>query len=147
MSKKPTPPKRVSAPTPPKRHLFSRFADDILAHISNRDPDELLTSSEVASILRVSLGWMDQARATWLDTRPGTIRVGPEPKYLGPNIIRYRLGDVITFLRGLNQTPPYGTVPISSNRGHHGPAVKKTPPPPTPRKSKASPSPQREAAE
>jgi len=125
---KPKPVKRVSVVTPPKRHNFDRFAKDIVKHLADRDPDEMLEPKEVANILRVGTAWLDAARVNGY---------GPPPKRFGPLIVLYRLGDLLTYMRERDATPEYGVVPISSNRGHHGRAVKKpTSPASLPKKRK-----------
>ena len=111
------PPKRVGVPIQPRRHNFDKHAPVIAKHLADRDPDEMLEAKEVASIMRVSKQWMDAARVN---------NFGPPWIRLGPLIVGYPCGGLLTYIRTRTKIPEYGTVPISSNRGHAGRAVKKS---------------------
>jgi predicted DNA-binding transcriptional regulator AlpA len=68
-------------------HIESRVPEIIAADDS--DDDTLLTSRELAAWLKVSLSWVEQSR------HRGD---GPPVQRLGPTLLRYRVGDVKSWL-------------------------------------------------
>jgi predicted DNA-binding transcriptional regulator AlpA len=72
----------------PARHNLDRRADAIASQ-GTGDPDDLLTSLQVAQWLRVSPQWVEIGRSK---------NYGPPFIKLGPRFVRYRRGAVRTWL-------------------------------------------------
>ena len=84
----PTVPNWDQAPTKKKHHL-DRRAGEIAAKASAGDPDDLLTTSEVAEWLGISTQWLEIGRSRGYS---------PDFLRLSPRRVRYRRGDVIRWL-------------------------------------------------
>jgi hypothetical protein len=78
---------RNSRETPGSHHLDNRAADLILAGAGN--PDDLLTTQEVAAWFRLSMQWLEIGRCKgW----------GPPFIKLSPRMVRYKRSVVLTYL-------------------------------------------------
>lgn len=75
--------------TAPKHHHLDRRADEI-ASAATGVGDELLTTSQVAAWLGVSIQWAEIARSK---------NYGPPFQRVGPRVIRYRRADVLAWLK------------------------------------------------
>jgi hypothetical protein len=76
--------------TPPKVHHFDRFADEFAVRLADGDPDESLTTKQVAKLLHVSEQWLEIGRIRGY---------GPPFVKLGPRMVRYPRGKLVKYLR------------------------------------------------
>jgi predicted DNA-binding transcriptional regulator AlpA len=76
--------------TTPKKHHLDRRADTISVATESADDDELLTTAQTASLLGVSLQWMEIGRSRGY---------GPHFTKLSPRCVRYRRVDIRAWLR------------------------------------------------
>ena len=72
----------------PQNHQLDRRADEIAARRAG-EPDDLMSTREVAIWLGVSVQWCEIGRHKGY---------GPPFRRLGPQAIRYRRGDVLQWL-------------------------------------------------
>ena len=72
----------------PKRHNFDRYADQLAKGLTGSD-DDLLTTPETAAAMRCSVQWLEIGRFKGY---------GPQFKRIGPGLIRYRRGDLRSYL-------------------------------------------------
>ena len=87
---RPTMRRRAPEPQhPPSRHHLDRRADEIIEH-GEGDDDELLSTSDVAEWLQLSVQWVEIGRHRGY---------GPKFIRLSPRRVRYRRGDVRDWLR------------------------------------------------
>jgi predicted DNA-binding transcriptional regulator AlpA len=73
----------------PNKHHLDRRAAAIIAVDVGAD-DELLSTRQLADWLGVSAQWLEIGRCK---------KYGPKFKRIGPRVIRYQRGDVLTWLR------------------------------------------------
>jgi hypothetical protein len=100
----------------PKRHLFDRFASEILPFVEDGDPHDLLEPEYIAAKLRVSDEWLDAGRAN---------KFGPPFVRLSSSVIRYPRGKFIQYLKSRSEIPDHGKVRTAPNRGVPGRPKKK----------------------
>jgi hypothetical protein len=77
-----------------RNHHLDRRADNLIAEGAG-NPDDLLTTEEVAAWLHVSMQWLEIGRHHGY---------GPPYVRISPRMIRYRRGDVLTWLAGRTHT-------------------------------------------
>jgi hypothetical protein len=100
--------RREDRSSSPRRHHLDKRACD-LAESGGGDPGDLLSTKQVAAWLGVSPEWVEIGRHQ---------RYGPKFLRLGPNVIRYRRGDVIAWLRErtFQSTDEYESAPRGRGR-------------------------------
>jgi hypothetical protein len=81
-----SPPKQQA---PPRSHHLDKRAS-VIADSGAGDPDDLLTSRDVAHWLGVTEQWVETGRVK---------NYGPPFTRLSPKVIRYRRGDIVKWLR------------------------------------------------
>jgi hypothetical protein len=84
-------------------HHFDAFADDIIAPIADSDPDALLDTKQVARLLRVSVEWLEIGRCRVKGREKG---YGPPFIRINKRMVRYRVGDLIKWLRSRKPQNP-----------------------------------------
>ena len=80
---------RAAKVAPPKRHHIDRRATDLVAASSSRDPDDLLSTQQVAGWIGVSEQFLEIGRHRGY---------GPKFVKVSPRRVRYRRGDVLSWL-------------------------------------------------
>ena len=80
---------KLLASAAPKKHHLDRRADSIVAADVGAD-DELLNTRQTADWLGVSTQWLEIGRGK---------NYGPKFTRMGPRTIRYRRGDVLSWLK------------------------------------------------
>jgi predicted DNA-binding transcriptional regulator AlpA len=73
----------------PQRHHLDRRAADIAAEAAEGDCDDLMTTSELAEMLGISVQWLEIGRSK---------SYGPPFVRLSPRRVRYNRSDVIAWL-------------------------------------------------
>ena len=81
--------RRMKHQTPSRRHHLDRRAAEIADKGRQLDPNELLTTKEMAAWLKVSPQWLEIGRSKGY---------GPPFERIGPRCIRYRPGLTIKWL-------------------------------------------------
>ncbi len=75
---------------PPKSHHMDRRAATIIALLTERDPDQMLTTVETAELLGCSVSFLEIGRIRGY---------GPPAHKITPRMLRYRRGDVLAWVR------------------------------------------------
>ena len=75
----------------PKYHHLDRRAHRLLEELPTTDDDQLMTTQQVADLLCVSIQWLEIGRSRGNN-------YGPPFKRLSPRMVRYRRGDLRTWL-------------------------------------------------
>ena len=78
------------------RHNLDRFADDLIGNLADRNPEELLDSRTLARLIHVSVQWLELGRS---------VGYGPPFVRLNKRVIRYRVRDVLKWLRERSEKP------------------------------------------
>lgn len=91
-----------------KTHLLDRRAQDLIAEGGAGNSDELVTTTELASWLRVSPAWVEIGRGKGY---------GPPYVRIGPRRIRYRRADVLRWLESRVHARSISRRPSSETRG------------------------------
>ena len=73
------------------RHHIDRFAEDFLPLVTRGDPDQLLTTEEVARLLHISKPWLEIGRSKGY---------GPPWIRMGKLMVRYKRDGIVKWLRG-----------------------------------------------
>ncbi len=77
-------------PVRPKSHHLDRRAATIVELLTERDPDQMLTTAETAELLGCSVSFLEIGR----------IRdYGPPARKITPRMVRYRRGDVLAWVQ------------------------------------------------
>jgi hypothetical protein len=79
------------------RHNLDRFADDLIGNLADCDPDKLLDSRTLARLIHVSVAWLEIGRSSG--------KYGPQFVRMNRRVIRYRVRDVIAWLRARTERP------------------------------------------
>jgi predicted DNA-binding transcriptional regulator AlpA len=80
----------MSSPFPPSTHHLDKYTHDFLPRFLEGDPDQLLSTKEVALLLHVSVQWLEIGRCSGY---------GPPFVRLTPSMVRYKRGAIAKWLR------------------------------------------------
>jgi hypothetical protein len=78
------------------KHHLDNYADDFIGNLGSRDPDELLDSRTLARLIHVSVQWLEIGRCNGF---------GPKFVRLNKRVVRYRVRDVLDWLRARSEQP------------------------------------------
>jgi hypothetical protein len=113
------------------RHNLDPFAADIAELLASGHPDTTLTTPQLARLLRVSVSWLEIGRLPKDPNDPSKgHRYGPLFIRFNKRVVRYRLGDVIAWLRERSEKPEVTddkSPPHVSNRKRQSPQAAERP--------------------